>query len=241
MSDSGNKAVWWEVLCSEDSDSAGLRHAPLIWDGGWLSGGGSPSQPVHSPAADARFHGRQGVALRSVRTRQHLVDLWAAHLLWSSRARRSLSKQRQQTRSRSGARGPTRTHTRALTHTGTKKKKKTQKDRVTEKGQSVVLSVSVGEDRSPATLTTGAALSWLPLYHNEKRLGKFQRVACGKDPAHSVETLGGSSAERASSKQRQCSGEQAAVCRSCLSGGLRQNLAWSPHARGLGVWFCAGD
>lgn len=38
----------------------------------------------------------------------------------------------------------------------------------------------------------------------------FQRLDSGEDPAHSVETLGRSSAERASSKQRRCSGEQAA-------------------------------
>lgn len=70
-------------------------------------------------------------------------------------------------------------------------------------------------------------------------LGKFQRIACGKDPAHSVETLGRSSAERASSEQRQCSWYQAADCRSCLSGGaaLKPDMdSGSTTARSLDVW-----
>lgn len=79
MSDCG-KAVWCELLCSEESESAGLRHARLVWDRGWLSSGRSPFLPVHSPAPSAHFHGTQGVALSSVLTHQppH-AHLWAAH------------------------------------------------------------------------------------------------------------------------------------------------------------------
>lgn len=62
-----------EVLCSEES--AAVRHAPLIWDRGWLSGGRSRSQPVHSPAPDTHFHGTAKVLLwHSVLSRKAFVN-----------------------------------------------------------------------------------------------------------------------------------------------------------------------
>lgn len=70
-------------------------------------------------------------------------------------------------------------------------------------GLSSVLSGDGGGDHSASsrlTLANDAAalcLLWA-FFLNEgcEEVGKFQRLASGKDPAHSVETLGGSSAER---------------------------------------------
>lgn len=58
MSDCG-KTVWWELLGNEETEVAGLKHAPLIWDRRLASGGRSPSHTVHSPTPDAHFHGRR--------------------------------------------------------------------------------------------------------------------------------------------------------------------------------------
>lgn len=92
---------------------------------------------------------------------------------------------------------------------------------------------------SPLSLSLSFPVtSWARLKTGEK----FQRLASGKDPAHSVETLGGSGAERASSKQRQCSGEQAAVCRSRLSRGLHEKPGMDFHIRADSESRCvAGD
>lgn len=47
-------AAGLEVLCSDPP--AALRHALLIWDRSWRSGGRSRYQPVRTPAQDAHFH-----------------------------------------------------------------------------------------------------------------------------------------------------------------------------------------
>lgn len=100
------ETVWMELLCSEQS--AALRHVPLVWDRGWLPGGRSRSQPVHSPAPDTRFHGKTKVLLlHSVPSRQHLImHLWAAHLSFGSHVRLRFPEQQQQTSGGRGAWGP---------------------------------------------------------------------------------------------------------------------------------------
>lgn len=66
-------------------------------------------------------------------------------------------------------------------------------------------------------LETAALCLSLPwaLFLNEgcEEVGKFQRLASGKDPAHSVETLGGSSAERGLPVNSASAEERRAGCR----------------------------
>lgn len=93
MSDSG-KTVWWELLCSEETESAALMHALLIWDRGWQV----PFSARTSPCSGHTLPWPERYA--SVLTHPRL---WAARLFSVVSC---LPKRRQQTRSR--ARGPTR-------------------------------------------------------------------------------------------------------------------------------------
>lgn len=198
MSDCG-KAVWCELLCSEESASAGLRHARLVWDRGWLSSGRSPFLPVHSPAPSAHFHGTQGVALSSVLTHQppH-AHLWAAHTV-------SALPVRAPSLPDAAAAAAVTTRVKEKRSSGTKKQG-LEWLRGTDKSGAFQCLVEGRRRRSPcATVAAAGAALLAPLNDTVWGLGKFQRLASGKDPAHSVETLGGSSAERASSEQRQCS------------------------------------
>lgn len=222
MSDCG-KTVWWELLCNEETESAGLRHAPLIWDRGWLSGGRSPSQPVHSPAPAAHFHVQQGVALRSVLTHQHLraAQLFSA-LLCVFTPDDSNNKQQEKRSS------------------GTKTKNKNTRLSDSERGQRRVglfqCLVKGGEDEKR-----------YPRYFSRRRCSpgssewvcadraSFSGLPLEKIPLtvlrHLVEAArSGLPVNSASAVE-----EQAAVCRSSLSGGLRQNLTWTTDPRGLGI------
>lgn len=87
-----------ERLC-EWMSGAALRHAPPApGRGAVLSGGGSRSQPVHSPAPDARFHGKKKEAKQktvikgSVPSRQLSLSTTRARLFLASHVRLRFSR-----------------------------------------------------------------------------------------------------------------------------------------------------
>lgn len=196
----------------KSSAAKSLQPWGMLWDRGWLSGGRSRSQPVHSPAPDTHFHGTAKVLLwYSVLSRQPLLmHLCAAQLFIGSHVRLCFPKQRQQRRQRQqtrrgrGAPGTQRT-TQWLRGTD-----KSGADSVLMKEEKTLpLSAILKAAVLACLLARSLSLPVVPPEWDWP--GQvFQRLDSGEDPAHSVETLGRSSAERASSKQRRCSGEQAA-------------------------------
>lgn len=90
------------------------------------------------------------------------------------------------------------------------------------------------------TLAADAALP-APSERGCEECASFSGSPLEKIPLTVLRHLVEAARSGASSKQRQCSGEQAAVCRSRLSGGLHQNLTWTPHPRRLGVRIRARD